>query len=318
MDAVARSIAAPLVCASVLVAARARAEEPARVDLRWSAPAECPTEAQVRAAVERLAGRSLPATREPPIVVRIDVAKIADDAWTVQIAVHHPGSVAPRERKIAGATCAEVADAAAVATAIAITPGAAPPAAPPPAAPAPDRPAPPEPSRLTLRPALRVHGGVDFASLPAPSPGTMVSFVFLFGANRVEIQGSAWLPEEGTAATKPTAGGRLSLLAAGARYCRSVREGTIEVAGCGSLEAGAIMGSGFGITMPVSGAAPWIAPGVGGLGLWNFSRYFSLALAIEGLIPVVRRDFAIEGLGSVHRPPPISARAFFGVEARFR
>lgn len=313
MRAVARSIAASLLFAAALVGARARAEEPARVDLRWSAPAECPSEAQVRAKVERLAGRSLQAAREPPIVVRIDAAQVADDAWTVQIAIHHPGSVAPRERRIEGVTCAEVADAAAVAIAIAITP--APPSlavASPPAS-APDR-----PRSAELRPALRVHGGVDFASLPSPSPGTMVSFVFLFGANRVEIHGSAWLPEEGTAATKPTAGGRLSLLAAGARYCRSFREGTLEIAGCGGLEAGALRGSGFGIAMPASGAAPWIAPGVGGLGLWNFSQHFALALALDGLVPVVRRDFTIEGLGTIHRPPPITARAFLGMEARFR
>jgi hypothetical protein len=181
-----------------------------------------------------------------------------------------------------------------------------------------DEPAAPASDTARVHAGVRASGGVDFASLPAPAPGAEVAVVVLFGANRVELHGSAWVPQPATAASTPMAGGEISLLAAGLRYCRAFVQRTLEVGGCGGLEAGALLGRGFGVAAPVSGTAAWVAPVLGVLGLWNVSPSISFAFAMDGLVPVLREPLILTGLGALHRAPPATGRALLGLEARFR
>jgi hypothetical protein len=311
---------------AVLLSTAARAAEPADVTLRWTAPASCPDEAHVRAAVEAVAGHPLHAPGAPRVTVAIEAAPSGEGAWAVRIAVAHPGDAAPRERRIEGASCAEVADAAAVAVALALAAEAAPPEPPrrPPvlvpavATPPADDPheLPPEPEAPPLHPGLRVLAGADFASLPGPAFGVEVAGLLGFGANRVELRGAAWLPK--TAEATAMADARIALYVAGVRYCRFVLQGTVDIGGCAGIEAGALVGSSQGVTHPGSGTSPWLAPELGALGAWEFSRYVALSLGLSGLVPVVREHFEIAGLGDVYQPPPLTFRALVGLEVRFR
>ncbi len=306
--------------AVTLLASPAGAEAPADVVLSWSAPAGCPDEAYLRAAVERIAGRALRSPGGPRIPVRIEAMPSEGGAWTVRIAIEPLGAAAPRERRLDGPTCAEVADAAAVVVAVAIAQAPAPtPPAPVPVVvePGPDHAAQPAPAP-ELRPGLRVFGGMDFASLPAPSFGVEVAAVLVSGADRVEVRGSGWLPEQAMAASPAMAGAHVSLVAAGARYCRALVQHTIDLGACAGVEAGALLGNSFGVTHPASGAAPWVAPDLGVLGLWNLTRRFSLALELDGLVPLVRESFQIGGVGAIYRPPPVTGRALLGLELHFR
>ena len=280
----------------------------------------------MRAAVARLAGRPLRSPGGPRVPVSIEVAP-SEGAWAVRITLEHPGEAAPHERRIRGATCAEVADAAAVVVAVALAEGVAPrPPAPaaaptaivvtPPAADSAE--AAPLHDAPALHPGLRVSGGADFASLPAPTFGVETAAVLVFGANRVEARGSLWLPEAAPAAAGVMASARIPLYAAGARYCRALLEGAIDIGGCAGVEVGALRGSSDGVTHPATGTSPWVAPGLGVLGEWVFAPHLALALGLEGLAPLVRESFQVTGLGELYRPPPITARALFGLETRFR
>jgi len=319
------SLTLTAVCAVTLCPTPARAARPVDVDLRWSAPEAspeappCPEEARVRAAIERLARRPLRSPGGSPVRVAIDVTPV-QGAWTVRIAIEHPGEAAPHERRIRGATCTEVADAAAVVVAVALAEGAASRLRPAPAPgvvpvehPAESLPLPVGPA---VRAALRVSGGADFASLPAPTFGVEPALVIVVGPDRVELGGSLWLPE--TAQGTAMASAQVSLAAAGARYCRAFLPGAVEIGGCVGLEAGALRGSGGGVTHPASGASPWVAPGLGVLGEWAFAAHLSLAVGLDALVPVVRDSFQVAGLGELYRPPPVTARALLGLETRFR
>lgn len=171
---------------------------------------------------------------------------------------------------------------------------------------------------LRLRPGLRASGGADFVSLPAVAPGAEVALVLLFGANRVEAHGSAWIPQRAPSAAVPGAGAEVSLLTAGARYCRSFVQRTFGLLGCSGLEAGALLGRATGTPLPASGGAPFLAPSLGARGAWNVSPSFSFTLALDGLVPVLRAPLSLDGVGVVHRAPPATARALLGVEALFR
>jgi len=304
------------------IARPALADESADIDLRWHAPSECPEEAYVRAAVERLAARPLATPGGRWVPVRIEAAPEAR-GWAVRIAIGNLADGAPpHERRIEGRTCAEVADAAAVAVAIAIVPAPSPPPPPaPPAAPEPVAPAgadrvelPPAAPTTRLRPSLRVAGGADFASLPAPSFGGEVAVALGFGADRVDVHASAWLPEEAAVAADAMASGRIWLVAAGARYCRALLQRAVELDGCAGLEAGALLGRSYGVTQPASGASPWVAPALGAAAVWHLGRRLSMRLALEGLAPLERKTFEIDGLGAIFRPPPVTGRTLLGLD----
>jgi hypothetical protein len=255
------------------------------------------------------------------VQVAVDVASSAAGAWTVRIAITNPGDAVSRERSIEGATCAEVTDAAAVAIAMAIAaprPSTVPVAeVPPPLEPPRDVPEAPRVRRRAMHGGVRVLAGADFASLPAPTFGAEIAGSWLFGANRLEALGSAWLPVQAASTTRATAGAHLSLFTGGARYCRMFLERKLDVGACGGLEAGAIRGMSYGVTRPGSGVGAWVAPSVGLLGQWAFSGPLSLELRLDGLVPLLRESFQIAAVGEIYRPPPVSGRALLGVEAHF-
>jgi hypothetical protein len=149
------------------------------------------------------------------------------------------------------------------------------------------------------------------------TPGAEIAGMLVFGTNRVEFRGSGWLPEAAASAARAMVGARLSLVAAGARYCRAFFQRAIEIWGCPGVEAGALLGMSYGVTHPASGAAPWVAPGAGAVGLWSVSPRVSVALALEGLIPLIRESFQIAGVGELYRPPSLTGRAQIGLEFRF-
>lgn len=169
-----------------------------------------------------------------------------------------------------------------------------------------------------MRVGLRLAGGVDVAALPAPAPGGGVTALVLFGANRIEVTGVAWVRERATAMPGGSVGGDIALLAAGARYCRSFGGPLLEIAPCAGMEAGAMPGTGVGVSSPSSGWVPWVAPQLGALGLWNLSPWISLSASVEALFPLVREAFAIEGVGEIYRTRPATGRGLLGVEVHFR
>src|SRR6185437_6316626 len=78
-----RMAAPAALAAAALLASPARAEDPMDVHLRWDAPAGCPGDAYVRAAVERLVGRPLEATGGLRVPVRVEAAPAEGGAWVV-------------------------------------------------------------------------------------------------------------------------------------------------------------------------------------------------------------------------------------------
>lgn len=290
----------------------------------------------MEAAVSALVGHPIAVRAGAPLAIRLAAHRDAPRAWSVRIVITSPNAE-PSERRIEGESCDQVADAAAVAVALALAPPAAPPPPPPPpAAPPPPAPlreaplapppprrqpdviAPPPISRVPIGVGMRLAGDLDFAALPTPAPGAALAVALFFGDHRVELGGAAFLVRHATFAAMPSAGADIALFLASARYCRSFHLAPFTLAGCGGLEAGAMPARATGIASPNSGAAPWIAPHLGALGTWSLSRTFALALSVDGIVPLLRRAFVIDGVGEIYRSPPITARASLGLEVRFR
>ena len=113
-------IAASLV-APLLLPASARASSSERIDLRWTAPAECPAADTVRAEVDRLLG---PSSARPPAPIPVTAEVTRDDQGAWRVHLETPGEGAPRVREVHGATCSAIADATATILALMIDPAA--------------------------------------------------------------------------------------------------------------------------------------------------------------------------------------------------
>jgi hypothetical protein len=296
-------------------------------EIRWSAPPECPGEAELRANVRRRRARAQ-AGAAAPAGVSAEVTRDPTGAGPYRLRLtitDRRGGV--RERRIEGETCADVADAAAVVVALASDDelsdrGPAP-------APAPARPIdvpqaggsaepPPLPERSVPAVwAVAALGGVDVRSLPAPAPGFGLGVLLALGANRFELGATAWLPERANLASQPSAGGEVALYAAAVRYCRSLTRGVLDLAPCAGVEAGAMVGSGVGVQTAGTAVGPWLAPELGlGLTVHPIPR-FGLSLELDGLGVLLRDRFLITRGGQVFEPPPLTARAVVGLDVRF-
>jgi hypothetical protein len=295
--------------------------------LRWSAPAECPAETQLRAEIDRLVARPGSPSRAMAEVAA-EVTRDAGGPYRLRLVItDRDGGI--RERRVDGATCAEVAGAAAVILALASDDDAPPPVDPP--SPPIEPPAPrrdPAPPPAEIAPAtppdllpriwdLAALGGVDFASLPAPAPGFGVGVALGVGRNRFELRAMAWLPERATLTSLADVGGDVALYAGTLRYCRSLVHGTIDLAPCAGFEAGALVASGVGVATPTSGAGPWLAPELALAGTALLGRRFALALDLDGLAILARDRFVITRGGQVFQPPKGTARAVLGLRVRF-
>lgn len=320
-DGVSIRLVAGLSAIAVLLSAMPAAASSSErvIELSWAAPSSCPGVGEVRADLERIIGRGLDAGATPAIEARAEAEQEANGAWRLHILVIAPGNHA-HERVVEGETCSEVAEAAKMI--IALASGVDPTAPSKPArsivlseptdADRPTKQAPKHASHPAVR--LRVAGGADAASLPAPTPGFEAGLVIGFGATAIELTGGMWMGRSAVAAARPTAGGDISLAMGDIRLCRTLIDDPIELRGCGGLEAGMLSASGFGVQMPGSGRGPWIAPLLGiGAAIRVLPR-FRLTFDLEALTPLVRDEFALANVGDVYRAPPITGRALFGID----
>ena len=312
--------------ASLLAAPRAAIADDAAPEMLWSAPPECPSLKQLRAEIDRLLARPEPPSRAT-VHVSAEVTRDSDDAGPYRLRLvitDREGGI--RERRIDGESCAEVASAAAVVIALASDDDALPPPAPPPPVAPPTPPSeqelpPVEPPSPPASPPvvwdIAALGGVDFASLPAPTPGFGLGVALTQSDNRLELRAAAWLPQRATVASFSSVGGDVALYAAELRYCRTVVAGAIDLTPCAGFEAGALTASSVGVARPVSGVGPWLAPDLGLVGALHLGSHLSLSLELDGLAPLARDRFVITRAGQIFQPPSVTGRAVLGIHVRF-
>jgi hypothetical protein len=157
------------------------------VKLVWDAPEGCPDARSLGAEIRRQLRDPESVRSIQPLVVRAR-ARREPEQWRLELEI---GSARDSGRRtLVGASCGEIANAAALVIALAIDENDSrerrPRSAPPPAA---------EPMRRFAG-AVATYGGVDFGTLPAASPGAALGVALLFPSRaRLELAGSYWAPQ---------------------------------------------------------------------------------------------------------------------------
>jgi hypothetical protein len=100
--------------------------------------------------------------------------------------------------------------------------------------------------------------------------------------------------------------------------CYVFARGPFELGPCVWLEAGQVDATGRGVSHTSTANVPWVAAGAGAFAALTLDRAWAIPLHLEGMIPLARRDYAIQNVSSaVYRPSIVGGRLSIGVEFRF-
>jgi hypothetical protein len=304
--------------------------------LSVDAPDSCVDPAALADEVSDLIGKPLASVAE--VDFRLQIAKTTRQRWRLKLeTLGRPAGVdepAIRgSREIEGTTCAELAEAAAVAIAVSVrsiaeearpTPPAIP--SPPPATP-PSRPSPPleAPSSLahpasetpSWRPAVTVALATDTGTLPKASLGVGLEASVQRQSLRVALLATWFSSQDATGANDT--GGTFQLTVGGARACFAPRRGRWTPLACGGFELGRLAGTGQGqgVVRPETGEALWRAVRAD-LGVTTaLSGNMALLLTGGVAVPLARPAFVLDGSQLVYRPSRLAGRFTAGLEIGF-
>jgi hypothetical protein len=310
----------------------------AELSFVWSAPADCPTREVVLARTERLLGRDIRSSMTESIAIDARVARLGGESWELRVV---SGGAGAAPRRIAARSCEEIADAAALVTALSIdptlpvappssigvfdggpaptTPPASETAAEPRPTPAPpqDRPRdePPPGSReapgTTTQPAILL--GASFAlwtgRLPGAAPGASVEAGAALG--RIGLTAElGFFPEQHAEGPDGT-GGDLWMATAGARASYRLNERGPALLPFAGFSLSWLHGVGTNVENEASGDAGVVSlePGLRvAYPLWEHLSLFG-----EGLLSIALNQprFVLDGIGEVYAPSRLAGR--FGV-----
>jgi hypothetical protein len=179
----------------------------------------------------------------------------------------------------------------------------------------PPAPAPAPPDRP--RASLRLAGVFDQGSLPGPTGGLALALGVMRRAFRVELGFAGYVPRDARPDPQRPPGARMSLWTASIRACgvAGLRP-RLELAACGGLEAGALLGAAFGTGAARTRAQPWLAAVVGPELAVPVARWVAVTLGVDAVVALVRPLFVLDGVGPVFRAHPAAFRAVLGVQLR--
>jgi hypothetical protein len=234
------------------------------------------------------------------------------DDWQLTLEVLDGGE--RKSRLIAASSCEDLAEAAAVAIALALDAGAA------------ER---GDAANGDMR--MEDTASVEGPALPAPAfaarflahavldTGSLPKAALGVGAElRADLPFASFglygviLPEQ---STDVSAGGSLDfrLWLAGARACRQVLRNAVEGAACLGLDAGVLSAAGSGLALSRQVNELWLAPNAGfELGA-RLSQQLAVLARTEAAFPLVRRPYVINDSQRIHRPPVLAPRVFVGL-----
>lgn len=169
--------------------------------------------------------------------------------------------------------------------------------------------------------SLRAQALVVTTPVPAPAFGAALGAGYRFGLLRLELLGSYLFPRDRSFSPGHEAGGTFQAWSAAARACAVSpwphAEQAFELAGCAGIEGGLLRGRGFGLSPAKVTDQPFLLASAGLSATVPLGSRLAVRADVEVLFGVVRPDFFVRNLGTLHRVASIGTRGFLGVELRW-
>lgn len=306
------------------------------VELRWSAPPDCPPTESVRSMLD---AHLRPVDPRQRVEATVDVVRV-EDGYVAELAM----TLGERRsaRTLRAARCPALAEAVALVVAVTVEASRAsddamaePPVVPivPELPPPVVTPPPQEATSVMVVPAAeprapmprrapsigmhaRLFGAVEWGPLPRTSGAPGLAVGMRGRGFRAELSAGGLLPRTTTLEGDDRVRARLSAWSVGARGCGVPARRRLEFPLCVAVEGGALEGAGRGATVnPTRTRRPWFALAAGpGLAFAPLPR-LALLVAVDAVVPLWRAQFLIGGR-EIHRPRPVGVRGVVGFELR--
>ncbi len=306
-------------------------EPPAGFDMTWSAPAGCPTRADVLARVEDLVGAPIERLNAPTLHAHAEVVTMGAN-WQLRLHLESPSGAtnkridAPRCDTLANVVAVELAFALDVVVATQRTEALV------------HQDAAPEPADVTVatatrsppdgarsvpraaenarpRAALAIAAGPTLGHGPAIAGAIVAIVAVSWQRVRLELGGRTTTPTRarlsGDDAGAVVLSGTVSVSG-----CALPRLGPLELPVCAGLEAGTLRGRGFGLAKARTTHEPWLAALLGVGVAWAPRRRFALWMRVQASAFVLRPGLRVRDVGPLWRAPVLSGTGLLGVELR--
>jgi hypothetical protein len=285
--------------ACVVAVPRAHAMEPP-IDVRWSAPPDCPDRAAFVNTIADQRGRMPPLRADAATLFDARVERTAQ-GYTLYVRTRADG--VPGQRSLTGDDCATLARVAAMIASVLMDQGVA-----------------QEPEAAIEAPSpplvLRAQAVVDAGSLPALALGPSLTVGLRLHATSLEL-GASYLPTQSidVAAAPAQPAAELQLLTGSLGVCQALLRSP-ELGPCGRAEYGRIWGRALELANATSGSAHWLFAWLGAHVGVELARSLWLAGDLEAGVRLLRAEFVIGSLGSLHEVPWFVDRVRLGFEWR--
>jgi hypothetical protein len=286
----------------------ARAGQP--LSITWDAPAACPDDSALRAALHRWLEVSPEGLDNAAVEVTARVRPHLS-GWQLDLTLVSPGG--RQEETLVTERCDTLVELVALKVALAADPtgimnG---------LRPGPGKPATPATSggrepALDLRAVFGVSAGV----LPATANGVALVGSLSGRLWQVEIGGQVWFRQAVTYAAIPNVGADIGVVAGMARACVLPSLGSLVFPVCGGFDVGVMSGSGFGVPETKTSDQVWAALALGPALRWQVVGPLTLWLQGEALVSINRPEFHMRNLELLYKPEPAGAQAWMGVGLR--
>jgi len=150
--------------------------------------------------------------------------------------------------------------------------------------------------------------------MPKAALGVLAAAGYRRGRLQLALQGSYFPHSRGELAPVPgfdATGGEFSLRVLALVGCFEPTRARVGL--CGGPELSHLRGQGFGVSAPRAGEKSWVSLLLGLRSALHLGSRLWLETAAEVAIPTLREEFALGGVGIVHRPSPAIARASLGL-----
>lgn len=290
-------------CACLYSALPARAHAQGLL-LDWQAPPACPTEDSVRATVLSW----LDQADEPKATDGIEVTAVVRRearGFVLDLRLVTPGGRA-NEQLVAEA-CDTLAGVVALKVALAADPVAV-------------LETRPQPRAAPLRWGARLTLGAGPGALPGLGLTLTAAGIMRLGSFAFELNGAYGFQQEVSYPDRPSVGGKLDMLSAGARVCALPSLGSIQFSVCAGPELGLLRGVGFGVAT-VFQTLDWYAAIAFGPGLrWHMLDALGgmfAYLGVDAQLALMRPRFHVRNLTLLYQPEQLAARLHAGIELHF-
>jgi len=167
---------------------------------------------------------------------------------------------------------------------------------------------------------LAIDAALDLGTLPGPAPGADLRAEIDLGRVSAGLSGTLWLDRDGHLTSSATEGAQFALQSYDAFGCYALfRASAFELAPCAVVEVAVMTASGFNTSIKRTASAVWPSLGAGARARWRLGRFVSVALGVQGVVPLIPQKFHIDGNpgGPVFSVGPVAGRAEVGPEVRF-